>query len=125
MEPIWGFILYLFLLAVVTVVAATRKLAWWAFLILTPIAGLGLAILGSAASGGNGAAMGWMGFSSLLLSFFIAVSRKSRAQKLVDGDHVDGYKKCPFCAEQVRDAAVKCRHCGSDLRATEGTVKGS
>ena len=26
-------------------------------------------------------------------------------------------KKCPFCAEDVLAAAIKCKHCGSDLAA--------
>jgi hypothetical protein len=42
--------------------------------------------------------------------------RRPPAQRGIQGEMI--MKKCPFCAEDIQDAAIKCKHCGEFLDAS-------
>ena len=57
-------------------------------------------------------ALAWAHKKPEIASSSVVAQAPSSTSKAVQSDDE---KTCPFCAEKVKVAAIKCRHCGSEL----------
>lgn len=53
--------------------------------------------------------IGWVG------ALVWAMTNSDTQEPLSGAEPASASKKCPYCAEEVRAEAIKCKHCGSDL----------
>lgn len=56
----------------------------------------------------------------LLVGVIMAVAGKRRIDTF---DSSSEYRACPSCAEAIRCAAVKCKHCGSDVDSVNSRLR--
>jgi hypothetical protein len=95
---------------IISFVAAVRRINWIGAGLLSLVGFfLGTAIF---AGVGFNILLAWL--VTMLIALAITLTRKNQDQRIASGQAVDGFKKCPACAEVIRSEATKCRFCSTE-----------
>ncbi|MDP1530337.1 MAG: hypothetical protein Q8M05_13225 [Rhodoferax sp.] len=119
MEPVFGFALYAALCVVVAVIANKRGRSGLIFFLVCAVGGPAMVMMIGATSGGSGVAAATGAFLVPVVALVVALSSKTGGDMAIEKGEFGAFKKCPFCAESVRKEALKCKHCGSELKTAE------
>ncbi|CAJ6396933.1 phage-like membrane protein [Burkholderia pseudomallei] len=121
MEPLTGFILYAAFALFVAAIAKKKGLRglvyFLAIIVLGPAVVVGASVVTQGTT--SGALAATLAFLVPVVVLVVVLLAKNGQQIAVETGQFGGYRKCPFCAESVRMEAIKCKHCGSQLKPTE------
>lgn len=65
------------------------------------------------------------GFFLFIVALIHSIVISKNHSVLDDRQLGNGMRKCPFCAELVKQEAIKCKHCGSSIEREESSSMSS